>query len=139
MCALPVMHGCGCRYEFPDQAALFDRDEDFMVGPWLLVVPVTESGQTSKAMTLPADAVWYEGASGALAAKAGRKATQQEVPVSMDAIPTYLRGGAIIPTRQRARRNTVAAALVRLPLARSQGSGLRLHPSSACHGRAKQL
>ena len=84
-----------------------------MVGPWLLVVPITQSGQTSKAVTLPANAVWYEGASGVLAAKAGRKATQQEVPVSMDAIPTYLRGGAIIPTRQRARRNTAAAALVR--------------------------
>ena len=101
-----------CRYEFPEQQKLFALDDEFMLGSAILVAPVTEAGQTKRAVTLPANALWYTGATGTVAAKSAKELTVLDVSVTIEDIPTYLRGGSIIPTRQRARRSTAAAAKV---------------------------
>jgi hypothetical protein len=109
---IPNWTGGGCRYEFPTQEELFDVDDSFMVGPALLLAPVTHEGQTSRNVTLPAGSVWYRAATGELEVSAGEKVVRRDVAVTLDDVPAYLRGGTIIPTRQRTRRSTAAAASV---------------------------
>lgn len=101
-----------CRYEFPEQEELFAVDDEFLLGPSLLVAAVLEAGQSVRNVTLPANAVWYDAATGVVAARPGKQPTRLDLPVTLDSVPAFWRGGSIVPTRQRARRNTAAAALV---------------------------
>lgn len=80
-----------------------ERDEQraFMVGPALLARPVTQENAADALVPLPASAAWYEYPS-------GRPSVAGTIPVTMDTIPAYLRGGYIMPTRQRVRRSTSA-------------------------------
>ena len=52
-------------FEFPDAPLLFAADDQFMLGPALLVAPVLEEGAKSRSVTLPAGPVWYDAATGA--------------------------------------------------------------------------
>ena len=51
-------------FEFPDAPSLFAVDDEFMLGPALLVAPVLDEGVESRAVTLPAGPVWYDAATG---------------------------------------------------------------------------
>ena len=167
-------------FEFPDAPSLFGVDDEFMLGPALLVAPVLDEGAQSREVTLPAGPVWYDAAAGAVLARAlhaaattpngssartrgtgvARDGTQGRirskllcdtfstqanfiswqasrsygtvsevgqplpatsagevagggqstfgVPVTLDTVPVYLRGGHIIARRERARRSTAA-------------------------------
>ena len=102
-----------CRYEFPEQEALYDIDDCFILGSGLLIAPITQQGQTVRNISFPAGSTWYRADTGELAAQSSAQVTKQDREVSLDDIPSYFRGGSIIATRQRPRRNTVAAASVR--------------------------
>lgn len=45
-------------YEFPEDAAAWDREDEYMFGPRYLVAPVLEAGETSRQVYLPAGARW---------------------------------------------------------------------------------
>ncbi|KAF7798843.1 hypothetical protein EIP86_010069 [Pleurotus ostreatoroseus] len=90
---------------FPKDAAGFEIDDQFFVGgSGLLVKPVTEQGATEATVYLPEDQVYYDyftsyiyrGATGGRSVK---------VPAALHQIPLFIRGGSILPTRERPRRS----------------------------------
>ena len=83
------------------------------MGSALLAAPVLIKGQTSRNVTFPADTIWYKADTGESAVSGSKAAISQNVLVTLDSVPAYYRGGSIIPTRQRARRSSAAAAMVR--------------------------
>ena len=45
-------------YEFPQNEATFDHQDSFLLGPALLVAPVTDANATSVRVWLPAGTQW---------------------------------------------------------------------------------
>lgn len=76
-------------WEFPADAA---RDEQLMLGPWLLAAPVLTEGATEVTARLP-EGTWAEFHSGLL--HLGPRSVTQAAPLA--ALPLYLRHGAILP------------------------------------------
>ncbi|CAD7696507.1 unnamed protein product [Ostreobium quekettii] len=94
-------------YEFPNDPNTFDLQEQFLFGPAVLVRPVMEPGVQSVAVYLPPGSVWYDPESGnKLQAPEGGGSIQ--LPVTMESIPYFYRGGYIVPKRERHRRSTMA-------------------------------
>ncbi|OGD34930.1 MAG: hypothetical protein A2V45_10100 [Candidatus Aminicenantes bacterium RBG_19FT_COMBO_58_17] len=83
---------------FPDDPNVFDKDFEYMFGPWLLVAPVIEAGG-KQAAYLP-EGTWFDYWAGE--ESVGPKNLKLYVP--LDVLPLYVRGGAIIPRMQRAWR-----------------------------------
>lgn len=79
-------------YEFPDNEATLDTSDEAMLGPWLLVAPVVQEGAVSRIVTLP-PGQWMEVRSGAL----HQGPAQLTLDVTLQALPVYLRQGAILP------------------------------------------
>lgn len=101
-------------YDFPEDVSTFAMDDQMMFGPAILVVPVTKAGVSSVQARLPTDALWYNFWTGE-AIKAGSswvggKTTEVKVPVDLERIPVFYRGGNIVPKRERPRRSTTAMA-----------------------------
>jgi alpha-glucosidase len=69
-----------------------DIDDQYLLGPDLLVAPVTAAGQTARQVYLPAGE-WYDWHTDQIV-PGGRYAL---VATPMDRIPIYARGGAVIP------------------------------------------
>ncbi|KAJ1911391.1 glucosidase II [Mycoemilia scoparia] len=98
--------------EFPEQPELFAEDKLFMVGSSLLIAPVLEPMQAkdehAKAsaseitIAFPKNAVWYDFFTHK-AHKGGETLTRN---VELSQIPAYVRGGSIVPTRERQRRSS---------------------------------
>ena len=78
-----------------------DLDDQYLLGPDLLVAPVTEPGVTSRQVYLPAGG-WYDWHTGQLAGGAQFVI----MPTPMDRIPIFARGGAVIPTWAEAPAST---------------------------------
>lgn len=83
-------------YNFPD---MLHEQRAYTVGPALLSCPVTKENAETHEVPLPAASNWY-------AYPSGTAAVAGTIPVTIDSIPVYLRGGHIIPTRLRSRRST---------------------------------
>eukprot|EP00285_Hemiselmis_virescens_P000081 CAMPEP_0173378612 /NCGR_PEP_ID=MMETSP1356-20130122/1755_1 /TAXON_ID=77927 ORGANISM="Hemiselmis virescens, Strain PCC157" /NCGR_SAMPLE_ID=MMETSP1356 /ASSEMBLY_ACC=CAM_ASM_000847 /LENGTH=605 /DNA_ID=CAMNT_0014331735 /DNA_START=65 /DNA_END=1882 /DNA_ORIENTATION=- len=118
-------------YDFPADEATYGVDDAFMLGPALLVKPVTHSNVNTLSVYLPVGAPggpplkWYP-FKGSSAGKAGLfkklwghlqgTGSSQSVggstvnaEASLDiGTPVFQRGGTIVPTRERARRSTAA-------------------------------
>ncbi|KAF8064543.1 PSL5 [Scenedesmus sp. PABB004] len=92
-------------YDFPDQPALFGVEEEFLLGPALLVRPVLQAGAERVSIVLPEGAVWYEALGGGRFV-AQRGAAPLDTAVHMESIPVFYRGGHIVPRRERPRRST---------------------------------
>jgi alpha 1,3-glucosidase len=88
--------------EFPEDISTFERDEEFLLGPSLLVHGVYSQGATSETVYLPGTQKWYDVKTGATY-PAGQKVN---VPVTMDGIPVFQRAGSIIARKQRRRRSS---------------------------------
>ncbi|HEV2927432.1 MAG TPA: DUF5110 domain-containing protein, partial [Propionibacteriaceae bacterium] len=67
-------------------------DDQYLLGPDLLVAPVTKPGMTARQVYLPAGD-WYDWHTGELVA--GRRFVT--MPTPMDQIPILAQGGAVIP------------------------------------------
>ena len=86
--------------------------EQFMLGPHLLVQPITSMTVTETKVYLPAEkvdgsAAWYDlHTSERFVSTAGARVIT--VPVHADHVPAFLRGGAVLPRRERARRSARA-------------------------------
>ncbi|MBN1945489.1 MAG: DUF5110 domain-containing protein [Bradymonadales bacterium] len=79
-------------YEFPDDSRFERLQDQAMLGPFLLVAPVLEQSATERAIQLP-EGRWFERYSGALY----QGPSNVSLPVTLAALPTYVREGAIIP------------------------------------------
>jgi hypothetical protein len=79
-------------WHWPADTALAEVGDQAMLGPWLLVAPVLAPGAQTRTVVLPAGR-WFELYSGALIEGPG----QIEVGVTLQALPVYVRAGAILP------------------------------------------
>src|SRR6266550_1544957 len=89
---------------FPKDKKGFSIDDQYYIaGSGLLVKPVTEAGASEASVYLAEDQVYYDYFTHRVhrGAAAGRSVT---VPAALHQIPLLVRGGSIIPTRERPRR-----------------------------------
>lgn len=84
-------------FEYPDDPNVADDSDAWMLGDWLLVAPVTQSGQSCKWIYLP-EGTWID----------YNRGTQytggQYIPYSLNSeswtdLPMFIKAGAIIPTQ----------------------------------------
>jgi alpha-D-xyloside xylohydrolase len=79
--------------DFRTDAKALEINDEYMFGPAFLVNPVTEARARTRPVYLPAASGWYDFWTGA--ALAGNQTI--EAPAPYDAIPLYVRAGAIVP------------------------------------------
>jgi alpha-D-xyloside xylohydrolase len=84
--------------EFPDDPAAWRVEDAFLLGPDLLVAPITEAGVREREVCLPAGARWTDVWSGE-EHEGGQTVT---VAAPLDRIPLFLRDGASLPVREEA-------------------------------------
>jgi alpha-glucosidase len=83
-------------YEFQHDQRTHQLDDQFMVGPFLLVAPVLHEGQRERSVYLPPGR-WYEGLTGQRPIEGGRT-VQVEAPLQR--LPIFVRAGAILPSSE---------------------------------------
>lgn len=88
-------------WEFPNDPTLADIDNQFLLGPSLMIVPVLGQGLTSRGGVFPGVAngeVWYDWYNKtAINAQPGVNHT---IDAPLGHIPVYIRGGAILPQQE---------------------------------------
>lgn len=89
--------------EFPDNELTFGMDDQYMFGQALLVKPVSKAGQASVEVFLPQESIWYDYDTFELAKP---KANLIKVETPLDKVPVFMRGGSIIPRKDRQRRSS---------------------------------
>ena len=90
---LPVMRAL--LLDYPDDSRAVEQEGEFLVGNDLLVAPVMEQGKRKQTVYLP-KGEWFDYWTGR--AYTGPKGITVDAP--LERIPIFVRGGAIIPTRQ---------------------------------------
>ncbi|GJP38512.1 hypothetical protein CLOM_g1878 [Closterium sp. NIES-68] len=88
-------------FEFPADPRLFSHQDSFLLGPSVLVHPVTVEGATSVKVLFPGSEFWYDLKTGQPHASGER-----ELPVALDTMPVFQRAGSIVPRKDRARRSS---------------------------------
>jgi alpha-glucosidase len=88
-------------FDYQYDATVRDIDDQFLLGPDLLVAPVTEAGATARQAYLPAGG-WYDWHTDELLPGEAFVLT----PTPMDRIPIYARAGAVIPMWPQAPAST---------------------------------
>ena len=83
-------------FEFPHDEACWTVDDEFLLGPDLLVAPVLEAGAASREVYLPAGARWTDAWTGE--EFDGGQTISADAPI--ERIPLYLRDGASLPVRE---------------------------------------
>jgi len=88
--------------EFPEEKKTFAIDDEYFFGDSLLVKPVTASGQSDVIVYFPGNnsQVWYDFDT----YKPHHGGISDAIPTPMDKIPVFIRGGSIIPMKERIRR-----------------------------------
>ena len=79
--------------DFPHDPAVSTLGDEYMLGPALLVAPVTEQGVTSRTVYLPAGAEWYDFWTNHK--YEGGQTITAAAPI--DHIPVFVRAGSILP------------------------------------------
>jgi len=79
-------------WHYPDDLTARQLDDQFMLGPDLLVAPILQRGKTRRPVYLP-DGHWFKFDGGSQVA-GGRF---HDVEYEMDSVPAFVRGGAILP------------------------------------------
>ncbi|KAK9766590.1 glucosidase II, partial [Basidiobolus ranarum] len=87
---------------YPNDEAVFDMEDQYMVGEALLVKPIVTPDTESTSVYFPANSPWYNLFDYTTAPGSGL----QTVSSKLDSIPAYIRGGAIVPKRERIRRSS---------------------------------
>lgn len=85
-------------YEFQSDPAVVNLSDEAMLGPSLLLAPVLDQGAMTRDVYLPAGR-WFEVHSGAI----HEGPTTFPVTLTLAALPTFVREGAIVPRMQRVR------------------------------------
>jgi alpha-D-xyloside xylohydrolase len=98
--------------DFPNDPEVADIGTEYMFGPAFLVAPITEQGQTSKDVYLPAGSDWYNFWTNEKLA--GGRWVKVAAPV--DQIPVFVKAGSIVPMgsdiQSTAARQHIAQVLV---------------------------
>jgi alpha-D-xyloside xylohydrolase len=76
--------------DYPDDAAAWDIDDEFLFGPDILVAPILASGQTSRSVYLPSGSTWTNAWTGEKSA--GGCTIVVDAPI--ENIPVFTREGA---------------------------------------------
>ncbi|KAJ3286070.1 hypothetical protein HK104_009189 [Borealophlyctis nickersoniae] len=97
---LPVMRPL--LLEFPEDESTFALDDQFLLGSSILVKPIAEKDQASVDVYLPKSALWYDYENLAKAKSSSSGIVTVKTP--LEKIPVFLRGGSILPRRDRVRR-----------------------------------
>ncbi|KAK3075089.1 hypothetical protein LTR53_001915 [Teratosphaeriaceae sp. CCFEE 6253] len=88
-------------WEFPNDPTLAAIDNQFLLGPAILVTPVLGQGLTSASGVFPGigqGEVWYDWyTQEAVVAEAGENVT---IPAPLGHIPVYIRGGYVLPQQE---------------------------------------
>jgi alpha-D-xyloside xylohydrolase len=79
-------------FGFPADERAWAVDDQFLLGPDVLVAPVTEAGARARPVYLPAGARWRHPATGVL----HDGGTAVEAPAPLDRIPVFVREGAAV-------------------------------------------
>jgi YD repeat-containing protein len=79
--------------DFPDDPNVAAIGDEYMFGPAFLVAPVTEQGETSRMVYLPAGANWYNYWTNQRVR--GGQTIKVEAPI--DTLPLFVREGSIVP------------------------------------------
>jgi alpha-D-xyloside xylohydrolase len=82
-------------FDFPQDAASFNIDDQFMFGPDLMVAPVLHQGERNRSVYLPTGTSWKEAWSDQVLD--GGQMITADAP--LERIPLYLRGQARLPIR----------------------------------------
>ncbi|CAH1791374.1 unnamed protein product [Owenia fusiformis] len=94
--------------EFPGDKSVFSIEDQYMVGSGLLVRPVTEQGAVGVTVYFPGtDQVYYD----ADTYKAFPGGQNTYIPVTLNKIPVFYRGGNIIARKERVRRSSILGRL----------------------------
>jgi alpha-D-xyloside xylohydrolase len=80
-------------FDFREDPKALDISDEFMLGPSLLVAPVTDAGAASRHVYLPQGADWYDFWTGQRTG--GGQEIQRATP--LDVMPLYVRAGSIVP------------------------------------------
>jgi alpha-glucosidase (family GH31 glycosyl hydrolase) len=80
-------------FYFPADSATYTQDQEFMLGPSLLIAPVLLEGATAQSVYLPAGANWIDYQTDTIYG-GGQTIT---VAAPLDTIPIFVRQGAILP------------------------------------------
>ncbi|KAJ3133689.1 hypothetical protein HK100_004149 [Physocladia obscura] len=94
---VPVMRPL--MYEFPGDEATYAAEDAFMVGDTLLVHPVVQPDVSTVQVYLPPSSNWYD-----YDTFAPVKSGHSTVATPLEKVPIFIRGGTIIPRRDRIRR-----------------------------------
>ncbi|MNV49905.1 putative alpha-glucosidase [compost metagenome] len=92
----------GLAMDFPMDKAGFDRNDQYLWGPALLINPVTEKGATSRKVHFPKGADWYDLYNG----KKISGGLDLVVNAPYERIPVYAKAGAIVPIGQQLQYTT---------------------------------
>lgn len=79
--------------DFPGDPKVADLRDEYMFGPAFLVAPVTDQGQTSRDVYLPAGADWYNFWTNDRLH--GGQTVKVDAPI--DTLPLFVRAGSIVP------------------------------------------
>ena len=83
----------GLAMDFPQDEKVYNINDQYLFGPSLLVNPVTEAGQTSRSLYLPAGTGWYNFYNGVYAQ--GGQQIEAEAPY--ERMPLFVKAGSILP------------------------------------------
>jgi alpha-D-xyloside xylohydrolase len=84
----------GLAMDFPGDRRGWDVDDEYMLGPALLVAPVTEYKARSREVWLPGRTLWYDFYSGR--SFSGGRSIDASAPY--ERMPLFVRAGSIVPT-----------------------------------------
>ena len=89
--------------EFPETRVAYGREQEFLVGTHLLVVPVTIPGVTEVTVFLPgAQEIWYD----FFTLERYQGGAPEIVSAPLGKIPVFIRGGAVIPKKETPRKSS---------------------------------
>ncbi|XP_048188841.1 neutral alpha-glucosidase C isoform X1 [Perognathus longimembris pacificus] len=89
--------------EFPDELEAFDVEDEYMLGNALLVHPVTEPRTTMIDVFLPGpNETWYDSKTFAH----WKGGCTVKIPVALETIPVFQRGGSVVPVKTTAGKST---------------------------------
>ncbi|PWK85639.1 alpha-D-xyloside xylohydrolase [Lentzea atacamensis] len=81
-------------FDFPDDERCWTVDDQFLLGPDVLVAPVVEAGARARLVYLPAGARWWCPATGVV--HDGGTIVEAQAP--LERIPVFVREGAVVAT-----------------------------------------
>ncbi|XP_058843245.1 neutral alpha-glucosidase C isoform X3 [Acipenser ruthenus] len=104
--------------EFPGEIQSFEMEDEYMIGNALLACPVTDSGVTEVNVLFPGSGevslgvqcrqFWYD----IRTFRRFEGGTNTSVPVTLDSVPVFQRGGTIVPRKTKAGRSTACLSSI---------------------------